>query len=96
MFISSWWYILKLLFYLFHLSIKKINVCTEFFKKKILTWAGVGREFLFQSCAIIKKKNRQIIIKLKRKLKKNLLIYSQITKDTFPLVVREREKKKNC
>lgn len=60
--------------------------------KKFLTWAGVGREFLFQSCAIIKK-NRQIIIKLKRKLKKNLLIYSQITKDTFPLVVREREKK---
>lgn len=63
--------------------------------KKFLTWAGVGREFLFQSCAIIKK-NRQIIIKLKRKLKKNLLIYSQITKDTFPLVVREREKKQIC
>lgn len=62
--------------------------------KKILN-LGVGREFLFQSCAIIKK-NRQIIIKLKRKLKKKLLIYSQITKDTFPLVVREREKKQIC
>lgn len=40
--------------------------------KKFLTWAGVGREFLFQSCAIIKKKSANNY-KIKEKIKEKFI-----------------------
>lgn len=54
--------------------INQKNQCMHWIlKKKILTWAGVGREFLFQSCAIIKKKKSANNYKIKEKIKEKFI-----------------------